>query len=539
MRGQYATMRFIQVLATTAVAIAICAGTAQAGGLAGGFGTAAAVVTLKYHHAADLDVLINNQTDPTSPLYGKFLTPDEFRRYFAPTPAEYAATIAQLQHAGFTIIGTSPNRTIVDVSASLALVDRVFGNSATRTAQTQTAGHGAAGSLPQASFPYIDAVASGATSHAAAAPMGYAGLLSVRRDHRDHGGRNFGPAVGPDGGYGPQALIKGVNFPVRHGYDGRGVVIADIIDGPPVAADVQTFLQAFGIHRTGPPTVEVPVDGGNGPDHDVADIDSEWILSTAPGVRLYVYDISAFSPTTFVDAFNKVVSDNIADVANTSLSTCESDTIDTVLALQPILKQGAAQGIAFEAPSFGIQSQCGIPDTLFPVVPADSGDVLAVGGANAIEDGDQEVVAQSAQSMSGGGVSAIVEAFPAQLRIPGVDPSGRNTPDISLLTEINGNGPSSFFSAGWNGNFQFVNNIPISSLLAEYQQMVHHRLGAFNRTLYRMLARHGYGDGIVDLTSGCDGVYLGAPLCAKRGYDITTGIGTISDAYELGRRLRR
>jgi hypothetical protein len=222
-----------------------------------------------------------------------------------------------------------------------------------------------------------------------------------------------------------------------------------------------------------------------------------------------------------------------------SRSTCESDAIDLSLAIQPILKQGAAQGISFETPSFGIQQQCGVPDTLFPVVPADSQDVLAVGGTNVIEDSDGEIIAQSGQLQSGGGVSPIVESFPAQRRLHGVDPSGRNTPDISIATQINGNGPSSYFAGGWNGSFLFVNNIPTASLLAEYQQMTRHRMGAFNRTLYNIFARRGYGNGIVDITSGCDGVYLNAPICAKPGYDFVSGIGAISNAYEIGRRLRR
>lgn len=541
-------MQLIRIIAVFGVFVFACASVAAAATVFSGFGSLPYAVTLKYHHAADLETLIENQTDPSSPVYGKFLTPDEFRRYFAPTPAEYATTVAQLDRAGFRVTGTSPNRTIIDVSAPASLVAHTFAYASPTGGRTGSTPFGGMHRLIASSaFPYVDGIVGGDApprGSAVRSRLAIRGAASAMRyGYRDHDNEGrLAHAVGPDGGYGPAALIKGLNFPGRHGYDGSGVAVADIVDGHPVDADVQTFLNGFGIRRTGPPTAIISVDGGNGPDPDLADIDTEWIVGTAPGVRLYIYEMAVFAGTFFVDALNKIVSDNIADVANTSLSTCESDTPNLALAIQPILKQGAAQGIAFEVPSFGNYTQCPIPDTLFPIVPADSQDVLAVSGTNAITDADGEIVAETAQHMAGGGVSAIVESFPAQRRIRGVDPTGRNTPDISIASEINGNGSSAFFSGGWFGGYllpNFVNNIPSSSLLAEYQQMSHHRLGAFNRTLYHIFARHGYGDGIIDITAGCDGVYVGGPICAKRGYDITTGIGAISDAYRLGRSLRR
>lgn len=526
-----------------ACALAIgSAGVALATGLPSAQGGVPLTFTLKYHNQADLDNLVSNQSDPSSPLYAKFLTPQEFRRYFAPTPMEYAQTIAQLQHAGFSIVRTSANRTVIDAVGPAALSNRMVSTFAAYRAQRQP--RSALARPAVAGLPLIDNVVT-ANSSGSGMRTRLAAARSSAAAHRKPVGlraaHTAGQLNGPDAGYAPAALINGLDFPVRHGYDGSGVKVADVIDGAPVESDIQTFLDQFGIRRTGPPTTVVPVDGGNGPDPDLADIDAEWILAAAPGIQLYAYDMSAFTDLGLVDAYNQVVSDNVVDVVNTSLSRCEYDEVLLALAVQPILEQGAAQGIAFESVSFGGVNVCGIPDVLFPLVPADSPDTLDVAGSNVIEDARGEVIAQTGMPGSGGGVSAIVPVFPEQQSIHGVDPSGRNVPDLSILSEVNGNGSSLYFAGGWNGSFVgvYVNNAPMAGLLAEYQQMAHHRLGAVNRTLYHHFAKHGYGRGLIDITSGCNGTYLGAPVCGVRGYDLTSGVGSISNAYRLGHWLAR
>jgi subtilase family serine protease len=518
------------------------ASAALAGGVPSGPSGAQLAFTLKYHHQADLDRLVSDQSDPSSPLYAKFLTADEFRRYFAPTPAEYAQTIAQLQRAGFTIVHASANRTVIDVAGPAALANRMISSFA-----PQRIGRGvrAASARPAiAGLPFISGVVGGSSARSGMAPRFAAArsLASGRAHHFSRfTGAAAGPLVGPDGGYAPAALLTGLDFPVRHGFDGTGVKIADVIDGAPLEADIQTFVNQFGITRTGGPTIVVPVDGGNGPDPDLADIDAEWIVASAPGAQLYAYDMAAFTDLGLVDAYNQVVSDNVVDVVNTSLSRCESDDPLLALAVPSILEQGAAQGIAFEAVSFGGVNVCGIPDILLPLVPADSPDNLDVAGSNVIEDDNAEIIAQTGMPGSGGGISAIDPVFPEQQPIHGVDPSGRNTPDISLVSAINGSGSSLFIEGAWNSSIVgiFVNNAPMAGLLAEYQQMAHHRLGAVDRTLYRRFAKHGYGQGLIDIKSGCNGMYLGAAVCAVHGYDLTSGVGSISNAYHLGHWLLR
>jgi subtilase family serine protease len=462
------------------------------------------VVTLRYHHRDELAKLIETSSDPFSPMYGHFVTADQFRAYFAPTQAEYAATVSGLRRAGFGIARTWDNRTIVDVTLpehsshaipALAYADRVVENPSSGIATRNLRGN-----------PHAQPVASG---------TGY----------------------GPDGGYGPNVLMQALNFPTLHGYTGKGTNVGDIIDGAPLDADIATFLNAFGIKRTGGKTTVIPVNPGTAPDVDLADINAEWLVSTAPAARLYVYQMPVYDNVDLLDAYTKVVSDNIVDVANISLSRAENNNIDMALSLVPIFQQGAAEGITFEDISFGGVNAGLVPDRAFPLIPADMADGIAVGAVNAIVSGGK-IVALSGMPDSGGGVSELFPVFKEQQGIKGVNPSGRNTPDMSVVSEINGNSASIYFENGWNGNFLFTNATPIASLIAEYKQMTGHRLGAFDRTLYRLFAKQGYKNGITDITVGCNGVLHNKAVCAKPGYDITSGIGSFTDTYALGQRLK-
>jgi subtilase family serine protease len=239
------------------------------------------------------------------------------------------------------------------------------------------------------------------------------------------------------------------------------------------------------------------------------------------------------------------VSDNIVDVVNTSFAACELD--DTLeLALEPVLAQGAAQGIAFEGVQFGTPTTCDYKGIDPIMVPGGDVNSLAVGASNAIADPSGALTAQSGLPASGGGVSLIVPLPAFQNGISGINPAGRNTPDLVLAGEVNSVGPSAYFTAenfggpsgppGWNGGFVFANNAPAAGMLADLQQMVHHRLGAFNRTLYRLFGADGYGAAFSDITSGCDGLVGSTPLCARQGYDVTSGIGSV-DVYRLGKLL--
>jgi subtilase family serine protease len=85
-----------------------------------------ATVVLRYNHEAELDSLIELQGDPASPLHGRFLTSAQFDSYFAPTPAQHAYVVERLQAAGLHVVGTFPNRTVIDVEGASGDAERFF-----------------------------------------------------------------------------------------------------------------------------------------------------------------------------------------------------------------------------------------------------------------------------------------------------------------------------------------------------------------------------------------------------------------------------
>ena len=70
--------------------------------------------------------LLQRIYDPTSPEYHHYLLPEQFMEMFGPTEQDYQAVIAFAKLNGLTVTGTHPNRMLVDVSGSVAEIERTF-----------------------------------------------------------------------------------------------------------------------------------------------------------------------------------------------------------------------------------------------------------------------------------------------------------------------------------------------------------------------------------------------------------------------------
>jgi subtilase family serine protease len=462
-------------------------------------------ISLALRDRAGLEALIRSQSDPSSPMYAHFLSARAFRDAFAPTPEQYAATLAALRRAGFTIEATSPNRTLIDVRGTSANLAR-----ATR----------AAFSAMQSIVGTSGVLARTATS-------------ALQPSLHAIGATTALQTVGPDGGFAPLAVTAADDFPVRHGVTGKGVTVADVIDGAPDASDLATFAKRFGGTRA-PDVTVVPVDGGKGTDVLQPDVDFEWIAAAAPGAKELDYEVPQLGAKEAFDAYTEIVSDDRADVVNASWGTCDASFVTLALALQPVFAQGAAEGIAFEGVEFG--APCGGWVKPLPMTPGDTADGLAVGGSYATEGTAGTILQQTALIGSDGGVSILVPVPPEQRALSGVSPLGRNAPDLVIPATVNGAGASIYAGGAWVGGGAFVNNAPAAGLLATLQQMKGHRLGAFDRTLDVLFAKRGYGQIFVDITAGCIGAFEGAPICSGRGFDLATGVGGV-DGYALGKAL--
>jgi len=64
--------------------------------------------------------------DPSSTNYHHYLTPEQFAAQFGPVEQDYQSLIHFAQTNGLTVTATYPNRALLDVSGSVAAVERVF-----------------------------------------------------------------------------------------------------------------------------------------------------------------------------------------------------------------------------------------------------------------------------------------------------------------------------------------------------------------------------------------------------------------------------
>ncbi len=70
--------------------------------------------------------LLRQIYDPASTNYRHYLTPEQFAERFGPTENDYAAVIAFANANGLQVTGTHPNRMLVDVSGSVANIQKAM-----------------------------------------------------------------------------------------------------------------------------------------------------------------------------------------------------------------------------------------------------------------------------------------------------------------------------------------------------------------------------------------------------------------------------
>ena len=70
--------------------------------------------------------LLRELYDPASPNYHHYLTSAQFAEQFGPAESDYQAVIAFAKTNGLAVTGTFPNRTLLDVSGTVAAIEKTF-----------------------------------------------------------------------------------------------------------------------------------------------------------------------------------------------------------------------------------------------------------------------------------------------------------------------------------------------------------------------------------------------------------------------------
>ena len=104
---------------------AAAAGLQPAGRLAAGTNLYL-VIGLPLRNQTALTNLIEQLYDPASANFRQWLAPEEFTQQFGPTEEDYQRVLQFAEQHALKIVGTHPNRMLVDVTAPVVEIERAF-----------------------------------------------------------------------------------------------------------------------------------------------------------------------------------------------------------------------------------------------------------------------------------------------------------------------------------------------------------------------------------------------------------------------------
>ncbi len=427
---------------------------------------------------ADLQQLIADQQDKSSPRFHAWLTPQELGERFGPSPSERQTVVSWLQSQGFAVNRESPSGMVIEFSGTAGQVETAF--------HTEIHRYFALGQLhyANASDPRIPAalapVVSGVTTlhnfekQPPLLPLGTASRIGNTSTWQPN--FTYNSASGAAHYLAPGDLAKIYNLTplFQAGIDGTGQSVAIVARSNVNLSDMQIFRLAFGLPFTTPQVILNGPDPGSlfNPNETEADLDVEWSGAMAPKATIKLVVSGSTNTTDGVDlSAEYIVENNLAPVMSTSFGACEASLGAAERAFYTSLwQQAAAQGITAivssgDSGSAGCDSPFGGPATQGAAVNglASTPYNIAVGGTQFNENGadskywsptnaaDQSSVlgyipenvwnescSDSSQCFfptlfaSGGGASAFYPK-PSWQAGPGVPIDGkRDIPDVSL-----------------------------------------------------------------------------------------------------------
>src|SRR5213083_349081 len=86
-------------------------------------------VYLCWNNPSAVEALARAVSDPESPSYGQYLTPQQFRQQFAPSPSKVGAVQSWLKSQGFSVEYTPLNNNYVSAEGTVAQAQAAFGTS--------------------------------------------------------------------------------------------------------------------------------------------------------------------------------------------------------------------------------------------------------------------------------------------------------------------------------------------------------------------------------------------------------------------------
>ena len=291
-------------------------------------------ITLPLRNQGQLQTLLQQLEDPTSPNYHKYLSVAQFTEQFGPTVAQYEQVIAFAQSYGLTLTHTAANRVLLNVTGSVTNIEQAF------HVTMQVYQHPTENRTFYA--PNVEP-----TVDSGVPILGVSGLTNFTLPHplivR-------APARGPHAdqtGSGPGGQFYGSD--IRAAYYGSGplngsgqaIALAEL--GQWNMADIETYFTTVNQPLDVPIVVELL--GGTSAacpgecDDGEEAVDIQQIISMAPGAAvLIVYEDT--SGNADIDIFNAYASDNIAKQMSFSFGIGDGNAMSDEQAFAEFHAQG-------------------------------------------------------------------------------------------------------------------------------------------------------------------------------------------------------
>ncbi|MDQ1390130.1 MAG: hypothetical protein QOF56_3584, partial [Acidobacteriaceae bacterium] len=313
-------------------------------------------VTLSFRPSAgqqtDLDNLLSQQQDRSSPNYHKWLTPAQFADRFGMSQNDVSRVTAWLESQGLTVASIANSRNQISFDGTVAQIESVFG---TEMHQYLVEGeiHFANATNPSVPAALAGSVLSVGHLHnfnpkpranfrrvsAAAADPHFTSHLS---------GNHF---LAP----GDFATIYEVQPLYNAGIDGTGLKIAATGQSSINLTDVANFRSAAGLAANAPTLLLVPATGTStrcAGDEGESDLDVEWAGAVAKNAGIILVYAGLTSGETCssrqfgaFDALQYAIDQNVAPVISNSYGNCESAIgLSFAQTMRGWIQQANAQG---------------------------------------------------------------------------------------------------------------------------------------------------------------------------------------------------
>ncbi|MGO8671501.1 MAG: fibronectin type III domain-containing protein [Capsulimonadaceae bacterium] len=470
-------------------------------------------IALPPRNQGQLDQLVKDLYDPSSPNFHHYLSVKDYTAKFGPSESDYEAVERYIASKGLKVVDTSPTHMVLDVAGPVASVEKAF-------------------NVKELVYTRLDGSTFYAPDVDPSVPESLPAITAIDGLDNAHPPQPAsGPGTGIDGAYDSSDLRTAYNIPAN--LTGTGQTVALLDEGGFQASDVSTYESQYGISV---PVQGVSVDGMDpsvlilhpGYSFEAA-LDIDTVVSVAPGLS----KVLVYCGETVVDIFSKVASDDLASVF--SISLAEEPEASVVQAQNALCEQMAAQGISVLAGS-GDWGAWGTGGEADDTDPASEPFVTGVGGTSLTTNGPggawlSEVTWNAGGDSSGGGYES---AWPIPWYQVGTanlaSTAYRNGPDVAADADQTYGGVSEYFYGAWgiSGGTSAASPFWAGVIAEVNQQRAQNGLGPIgflNPPIYAIGNGPNYATDFHDITSGTNGTYS-----AGVGYDNVTGWGSPNGA---------